>query len=112
MAIDFLKVHDAAGEHAGDPQRRQAPWFPVHKPAAGGPVLCTIRDPNIQAVTKQLLGKLLPQWADLSPAFNQAENGMQVWATPLSRRAAGTDARQGADFALNLISQQFDQFKK
>jgi multiple sugar transport system substrate-binding protein len=113
MAIDFLKYMMQPENTLAILKGGQARWFPVHKQLLADPYFAQSEDPNIQAVTKQLIGKTVPQWADLSPAFNQAENGMQVWGNAIGRVVLqGQSPQQGTDFALNLIKQQFDQFKK
>lgn len=113
MAIDFLKFLMQPQNTLEILKGGQARWFPVHKQLLADPYFAKSDDPNIQVVTKQLSGATVPQWADLSPAYQQAENGQQVWGNAIGRVVLqGQTPEQGADFAINLIKRQFDQFRK
>lgn len=113
MAIDFLKFLMRPENTLEILKGGQARWFPVHKQLLADPYFAQSADPNIQAVTKQLSGATVPQWADLSAPYNQAENGQQVWGNAIGRIALqGQSPQQAADFAMDLIKRQFDQFKK
>lgn len=88
----------------------QARWFPAHTELLDDPFFAQSDDPNIRAVTEQLRGPTVPSWADLSPAYAQAE-GVQVWGNALGRVALqGQTPQEGAAWALEQIQEQFEQF--
>jgi len=53
----------------------------------------------------------VPSWATLSPAYSQAER-IQVWGNAIGRVALqGASPQQGADWALEQIQEQFEEFE-
>jgi len=90
----------------------QARWFPSHTQLLEDPFFAQSDDPNIQVVVEQLRGSTVPSWASLSPAYSQVES-LQVWGNALGRVALqGQTPEQGADWALEQIQEQFDEFTR
>jgi multiple sugar transport system substrate-binding protein len=112
MAIDFLTFAMRPENMLSVLKGGQARWFPAHRQLLEDPFFAASEDPNIQAVVEQLRGPTVPDMAALSPAYSQAE-GLQVWGNAIGRVALqGQSPREGADWALEQIQEQFEEFER
>jgi multiple sugar transport system substrate-binding protein len=111
-AMDFLAFATQPENMITMLQGGQARWFPVQTALLEDPFFAASDDPNIRAVTEQLSGATVPSWGLVSPAYAQAES-LQVWGNALGRAALqGQTPQQAADWALEQIQEQFEQFER
>jgi multiple sugar transport system substrate-binding protein len=112
MAMDFLSFAMQPENTVAMLKGGQARWFPVHTQLLEDPFFAASDDPNIQVVVEQLREDTVPSWATVSPAYSQVE-GMQVWGNALGRVALqGQTPQEGADWALEQIQEQFEQYDR
>jgi multiple sugar transport system substrate-binding protein len=111
QAMDFLSFFTRPENVIQVLKGAQGRWAPVQTSLLEDPYFARSDDPNVQAAIAQLRGQTVPSWATLSPAYSQAER-VQVWGNAIGRVALqGSSPQQGADWALEQIQEQFEEFE-